>query len=480
MLTRRSFVKASVEMMSFVAGGSLTAASRSLHVVVIGSGAAGLAAALSAHEAGADVEILEKMPVIGGNTLVSSGVFNAPDPERQKKAGIEDSPEFFARQTFESGHEKGDMRLINQMAYGALDTMRWLEAQGIAFKPAIFQVYGGLWPRSHNPVISHGRGYVNILAGACRKAGIPIKTETEVVGFVFEGNRVRGVKVKKAGIPQPDVSADAVVIATGGFSANGRLCKALDPRLDGMPCTGRASATGEMLDIAERAGAALVGMSDIQCNLGPGEGHRHRTGFHLDVTRYILVNRDGRRFVAEDGARDTIRDAVLAQPGRFAFSVVDSDGFQILPSLFQQAGAMGIREGGIVRADSLEALARAMSVDPKVFMETVGAYNRAVADGKDPLGREKWMLVNRLQKPPFFAAKVFMAVHYTMGGIRIDPRAHVLRKDGTRIDGLFAAGEVTGGIHGANRIGGNGILDAFVFGRIAGSGAAGKDLLFSP
>lgn len=477
MMNRRTLVKASLGMIPLVVAGKLGAASYRPHVVVIGSGAAGLAAALSAHEAGADVEILEKMPVIGGNTLVSSGVINAPDPERQKSAGIDDSPSLFALQTYESGHRKGDVRLINEMAFGALDTLRWLESYGVAFKSGIFQVYGGLWPRSHNPVISHGRGYVNILAGACEKAGIPIKTETEVIGFVVDQNRVLAVRARRAGADLPNISADAVIIATGGFSANSRLCTKYDPRLEGLSFTGRSSATGEILEVVERIDADLIGMEDIQCNLGPVSGH-HRTGFHLDVTRYILVNREGLRFVPEDGARDTIRDAIFSQPGRFAFSIVDSDGFQIMPSLFQQAGAMGIREGATVRADSLEGLARAMDVNPQVFIETVESYNRAVMEGYDPKGREKWMLVKRLEKPPFYAAKVRMSVHYTMGGIRIDSGARVLRKDGLPIHGLYAAGETTGGIHGENRLGGNGLLDAFVFGRIAGAGAAGKSLTF--
>ena len=447
---------------------------RVFDVIVIGSGAAGLAAAISAKEAGAsDVLIVEKMPVIGGNTLLSSGVFNAPDPTLQKPQGIEDSTDLFFKQTYEAGREKGRPALIRILVDEALPTKHWLEKQGVHFQNKPFQVYGGLWPRSYYPTISHGRGYVAILSERCVRLGIPIRTETEVTNLLKDENgRVTGVIAQENGRELRLSARRGVVIASGGFSANGKLCAELDPRLKGLPHTGAKSATGEMLFVAERAGAQLVDMGEIQCNLGPKIGHAHRSGFHLNVTNYILVNRDGKRFVAEDGARDVIRDAVFAQPGGEVFSIVDSDGFQTMSALFQQASMMGVRTGDTFRGRTVADMAKAMGVPPAALEDTIAQYNRAVDDKRDPVGREPWMLVRRIERPPFFAAKVQMCVHYTMGGIAIDEGSRVLDTSGKVIPGLYAAGEATGGVHGANRVGGNALVGAFVFGRIAGENAA--------
>lgn len=448
--------------------------SETVDIVVIGSGAAGLSAAISAREAAVEnILIVEKMPVIGGNTLLSSGVYNAPDPARQKPFGIEDSTTLFYEQTFEAGREKGRTELIRILVESALPTKRWLESQGVGYQSRPFQVYGGLWPRSYYPKISHGRGYVSVLSGRCTALGIPIRTETEVVELRKNSSgRVIGVTARENGRVIEIDARKGVIVASGGFSANEALCAKLDPRLKGLPHTGANSATGEMLLIAQRAGAALTDMKEIQCNLGPRIGHAYRSGFHLNVTRYILVNLNGERFVAEDGARDVIRDAVFKQPGGEVFSIVDNDGFQAMSSLFQQASMMGARTGDTFSARTIADMARLMGVPPDRLEATVAAYNRAVEEKKDPIGREQWMLEHRIERPPFYAAKVLMSVHYTMGGIVIDPSARVLNEQGKAIPGLFAAGEATGGIHGANRVGGNGLLDAFVFGRIAGKSAA--------
>lgn len=447
---------------------------RIFDVIVIGSGAAGLAAAISAKEAGAsDVLIVEKMPVIGGNTLLSSGVFNAPDSSLQKPFGIEDSTDLFFEQTYEAGRRKGRPELIRILVDEALPTKHWLEKQGIQFQNKPFQVYGGLWPRSYYPTISHGRGYVAVLSERCVKLGIPIRTETEVTDLLKDKTgRVTGVIAQENGRELRLTARRGVVIASGGFSANEKLCSELDPRLKGLPYTGAKSATGEMLFVAERVGAKLVDMSEIQCNLGPKIGHAHRSGFHLNVTSYILVNKEGRRFVAEDGARDVIRDAVFAQPDGEVFSIVDNDGFQTMSALFQQASMMGIRTSDTFRGRTIADMAKAMGVPPAALEETVAQYNRAVDEKRDPVGREPWMLVRRIERPPFYAAKVQMCVHFTMGGIAIDEEARVLDASDKVIPGLYAAGEATGGIHGANRVGGNALVGAFVFGRIAGENAA--------
>ena len=447
---------------------------KTFDVIVIGSGGAGLAAAISAREAGAaQVAVVEKMPVIGGNTLLSSGVYNAPDPALQQPLGIEDSTALFFRQTYEAGRFKGRPELIRILTESALPTKKWLEKQGVRFQNRPFQVYGGLWPRSYYPKISHGRGYIAALSARCLALGIPIRTEAAATAIRRnEAGRVVGIDVAENGRTVELQARKGVVIASGGFSANEPLCAKLDPRLKGLPHTGADSATGEMLFTAEKAGAALADMKEIQCNLGPRIGHAYRSAFHLNVTRYILVNRNGDRFVAEDGARDVIRDAVFAQPGGEVFTVVDTDGFQAMSSLFQQTSMMGARTGDTFSGQTIAGMAEAMGVPAGRLESAVSAYNLAVEARCDPVGRESWMLAHRIERPPFYAAKVQMCVHYTMGDIVVDGQARVLDRDGRVIPGLFAAGEATSGVHGANRVGGNGLVDAFVFGRIAGASAA--------
>ena len=441
-------------------------------VIVVGSGAAGLTAPIFAAKKEARVAVLEKMAVIGGNTLISSGILNAPDPERQKKQGISDSEELFYEQSLQAGQNKSDPELLKTLVQNAKPTLDWLESIGVKFKKRVFQVYGGLWPRSHYPSISHGRGYVAALSEECRKLNIPIITNAQVTEIVKDGDKVVGVKTLHKGKEETFFAKKAVIIASGGFSANLEMCSALDPRLAGMKYTGSPSATGEMLKIAQQAGAKLAGLDDIQCNLGPDIGYVHRSGFHLDVTRHILVNNQGNRFVAEDDTRDHIRDSVLSQPDKVVFSVVDKEGFQNLSSLFQQAGILGEREGEHFSASTLEELAQKMKVPVDNLLKSVRLYNEAVDTKKDAFGRESWMLVQKIQNPPFYAARVKMAVHYTMGGIVINPQAQVLDVSNHPIPGLYAAGEATTGVHGTNRVGGNGLLDAFVFGKIAGEMAA--------
>lgn len=447
-------------------------------VIVIGSGAAGLAAALTAAGYGKSVIILEKMPVIGGNSLLSTGLINAPDPERQKLVGIEDSNDLFFKQTYEAGHRSGNQELIKVMVENALPTVQWLEKYGIHFKEEVIQIYGGLWPRGHNPKVSHGRGYINFLSKACKERGIPIKTNTQAVSFIRGSgerkNRITGVKALVNNAPIEFKANCGVIIATGGFTANQKLCAQLDPRLQGMNYTGSPSATGDIFPAVKEIGGQLKDLKEIQCNLGPVGHFNHRSGYHSDVKRHILVNKNGLRFVAEDGLRDKLRDAVLSQPDGDVFIIIDSDGYQDLSSKFQQSGATSEALGYGWKADSVKELAQKMNISPRNLEKTVDEYNQAVASKKDPFGREPWMLVKTISHAPFYASKARMAIHYTMGGIVIDAQARVLDEGNVPIEGLFAAGEATTGIHGTNRVGGNGILDAFVFGRIAGQSAANQ------
>lgn len=207
---------------------------KKVDVIVIGSGAAGMSAAIAAKDKGARTVVLEKMPIIGGNTLISSGVVNAPDEKNQKLQGIEDSNEWFYKQTLAAGHDKADPVLVKVLTDRSYQTIQWLESIGVKFKKGVFQVYGGLWPRGHYPSVSHGRGYVAALSEQCRAKDIPILTNVQVVGLIKEGSRVIGVEARFKNQLKKFCADKAVIIASGGFSANKALYTKLDPRLEGM------------------------------------------------------------------------------------------------------------------------------------------------------------------------------------------------------------------------------------------------------
>ena len=169
-----------------------------------------------------------------------------------------------------------------------------------------------------------------------------------------------------------------------------------------------------------------------------------------------------------------IRDATLAQTDQTVFPVCDTDGFDKNNEYYNEMNHRALENGTLFKADTIEELAKLIKVPPEVMVATINEYNAMVDSKKDPLGRTPIMLSHKIVKAPFYAGPIGMCRHHTMGGAKINTKAQVLDRDGNVIPGLYAAGEVTGGIHGSNRIGGNAIADIFTFGRIAGEGAASE------
>ena len=218
-----------------------------------------------------------------------------------------------------------------------------------------------------------------------------------------------------------------------------------------------------------------MGLDYIQCNPGCPPGHTSRQALHLDVSRYVFVDKRGKRFVAEDARRDVLRDAILNLPEKFGYAIVDNDGFNSYNQVVRDDAMKGLKTGDAFKADTLEGLAKQMGVPADQLKKTIADYNALVDQKKDPdFGKAERNLSHKIEKAPYWAALSSMAVHHTMGGVRIDKETRVLDRQGNVIKGLYAAGEVTGGIHGTNRLGGNAIADIFTFGRIAGNSAANQ------
>lgn len=418
-------------------------------VVIAGAGGAGLAAAVMAGGISKDVVVLEKTQDVGGNTRLADA-FNAVDPAVQKPLGIEDSPELHARQMLETGRWCADPKLVETVATGAPRALAWLKELGVRFEPGVYQVYGSLWPRTHSPSEPEGSGYIRPLLFKCRELGV-------------EAERMNGRRLFIR-------ARRGVVVATGGFGANAELVGRFAPRLGHLRSTNLPGTTGDLIAPLEDIGAAAVGMDFFQLLPGSAEDGRF-IGAVSPVERMIFVNRAGERFIAEDSPSSKLSAAVLAQPGGIAFPILDANGYSAMRTLSRAMFDRALMRGDAFEANSIPELASLLQIPAKALVATVDAYNEAVETGHDPVGRRAAVLMHRIARRPFYGAKVTMCVNCTLGGIAITPRAEVLDRHGRVIPRLYAAGEVTGGVHGANYMGGNALSDVFTFGRIAGENA---------
>ncbi|WP_312651346.1 flavocytochrome c [Proteiniclasticum sp.] len=448
-------------------------------VAIIGAGGAGLAAAVSAHQNGAKVIVIEKMPNVGGNTIISGSAFNAVDEKRQSAQGIEDSIEKHYTQTYEGGDKQGDPELVRVLVENAYPTIEWLESLGMEFKDTVFTVLGALWPRSHKPIEPLGTGYINTYMNYINehKDDIQILTETEakelvvsaegrVTGFLAEGNKGK-VTVN---------ASKGVIIATGGFGANVEMRDQYNkiwPTLTDIKTTNHKGATGDGIIMAEKIDASIVQMENIQLlPMGDPETGSLSGNIEQGVENRIFVNNKGNRFVDEGARRDVMTKALMQQENSSMWVIVDQHSYPTGDTVnnFNESIDSLVEQGRAFKADTLEDLAKQIGVEPENLKKSVEAFNDSVDGAKDEFGRTLFM--EKIDTAPFYAGARVPTVHHTMGGIKITAETRVVDKNGKIIEGLFAAGEVTGGIHGANRLGGNALADVNTFGRIAGEKAA--------
>ncbi|MDO5531821.1 flavocytochrome c [Sutterella sp.] len=453
-------------------------------VVVIGGGGAGLAAAIAAEQAGArKVIVLEKLGFLGGSTNVSEGALNAVDPVRQGKQGIEDSYDKFYDQTMKGGHNKGTPELVRHLTQNSMKEVEWLETLGVKFKDEIGTATGALWQRSHYPATPSGNTYIRTFEEVIGNSKvIEVLTDTSARELVTANGRVTGVLAENFG-RSITVDADAVVIATGGFGANIEMRQKFntgvwkEANLDkSIGCTNlQKAAQGEGIAMGQKIGADVIGLDDIQIHPCGTPGTGLMENIRTSGRNRIFVNIEGDRFVNEGAARDVLAKAIFEQPKGEYWVVVNHIRY---PSVdFVDNNGATIRNmvalGSVVAGDTLDDLAKKTGMDAKKLKASIANYN-AVVEGKtkDKLG---FLANNKADKTmtegPWYACRKVPTVHHTMGGLKINDKAQVLNADGSPIPGLYAAGEVTGGIHGSNRLGGNAIADVMVFGHTAGTNA---------
>lgn len=428
-----------------------------IDVLVVGAGGAGLSAALSASENGASVILIEKQPFIGGNTLISGGFYNAPGTEIQKTQNIPDSSELFYKQMLSSGKGKNSERLIKVLAEESLDTLTWLIKYGVHFQDKVYQIYGSIYPRCHKPILPRGTAYVQALSQACLANRVLIRTGTQLTK-IFRGDDgiVVGAEVQSDGIAKTIRTKKGVALAAGGFGANKEKVKKYAPNLGAHYTDSAPGSTGEVLDIAQTVGAQLVNMEIVEV---VPEG---TTEIGLSARIYMLikgvafVNSEGKRFVDEGASRSEIAKALRTQNTEQCFTIADNQNVQSLDKMQLKNLYRSLFDGQVWKADTIEDLARQTGLPVENLKQSIAEIPENV----------------RPKNGPFWAVKIYPWIHYTLGGIKINEKTECLDANDQPIEGLFAAGQITGNVHGENRLGGNGLTDAIVFGRIAGRNAA--------
>ena len=490
-----------------------------------------MAAAAAAAENGASVLVLEKAASIGGNTKLGEGTYNVADAERQKqltmtadnckeveaalaektddpdyqalidatRADYEkwqaedgktlfDSPNWHALQTYIGGGSIDNIKLIEAYANGAVDSLDWLENTiGVPFKSDyIFMAIGGKWARGHQVDLvaatgkesdNGGRNYIEKLQNYAEKLGTTIETNAKVTTLtVGDDGAVNGCIAERTDGSTITVNAKSVIIATGGYAASSDLVyKYSNGTITTKLTSCAATSTGDGLALAENVGGNLINLDQIQVHpLGDPIDDcgcvSEFVGNWLSATEYMFVNKEGKRFVNEDNTRYAISMAELQQTDGQMWLIVDSSAIAGDDSRNELIDKL-LNDGHSVKADTLDELAEKIGVDADTLKATVDAYNEGMVSGKDEFGKAT-SEDSAILQAPFYASLRTPTVHYTMGGIQIDTDAHVLNADGNAISGLYAAGEVTSGIHGNNRLGGNAYPDIITFGRIAGTNAA--------
>ena len=487
-------------------------------VVVVGAGGAGMTAAITATDAGKKVIVVESQPIAGGNSVRSTGGMNAAKTPYQDKnefkeaAGVEktlataaekfadnetitalaatvksqwdayqanpqgyfDSVELMELDTLIGGKGKNNPELVKTLAENSAAAIEWLASIGAEVKNV--GAFGGASvKRIHRPVNADGKvtavgAYiVPILEKNLQDRNVQFLFDTTANEIIMKDGKAVGIKATGKDGHKVTINAKSVVIATGGFGANAEMVEKYKPELKGFATTNAEGAQGQGIEMATAVGAATVDMDQIQIHPTvhiEEDGNAHLITEGLRGDGAILVNAEGKRFYDEVSTRDKVSAAIIAQPDKSAWLVVDQ-------SMVDKSAVIAgyIKSGYTVTGATYEELAKAMGVDETTFVSTMNTWNQAV-EAKSDAEFNRTSFANPLTAAPYYAIKITPAVHHTMGGIVINPKAEVLNEKGEVISGLFAAGEVTGGVHGANRLGGNAVADFVVFGRIAGQSAA--------
>ncbi|WP_270227764.1 flavocytochrome c [Lactococcus garvieae] len=439
---------------------------KSYDVIIVGSGGAGMTAAIEAKDAGMNPVILEKMPMAGGNTSKASAGLNASETSVEKAQGITDSNDKFYEETLKGGGGTNDKELLRYFVDHSAAAVDWLAQNDIVLDN--LTTTGGMSvSRTHRPHDGSAVGayLVKGLEENISKRDIPVFVNSDVTKINEKDGKVSGVEVKIEGETK-QVDSKAVVVTTGGFGANQKMIAKYRPDLKDYVTTNAAGSTGDGIEMISALGGALVDMDKIQIHPTVFQKTGYLVSESIRGEGAILVNKEGKRFFNEMDTRDKVSAAELKQDGKYAYAIFGEGTKDKVKAVDQYTS-----KDMVVEADNVEELAKKLDIKPEELNATVTKWNKAVADKKDSeFGRTTGMTNDISGK--VYAIKVAPGIHHTMAGVKINTQTQVLKEDGQPIKGLYAAGEVTGGLHGGNRIGGNAVADIIIFGRQAGQESA--------
>lgn len=433
-------------------------------LIIVGAGGAGMTAALEAKAKGLNPVIFEKMPIAGGNTLKASSGMNASETKFQKEQGIEDSNDVFFEETLKGGHGTNDQELLRYFVDNSSSAIDWLDSIGITLNN--LTITGGMsQKRTHRPEDGSavGQFIVNGLVKNVQEQKIPLFVNADVIHITNQDGKVNGVKVVFNGKDEKTITSKAVVITSGGFGANMDLITQVRKDLAGYVTTNQEGSTGDGIKLVEEQGGTTVDMDQIQIHPTVEQSDSYLIGEAVRGEGAILVSSKGNRFTNELDTRDNVSAAINGLPEKSAFLIFDA-GVKSRAKAIEQYEKMGF----VVEGKTIEKLAEKINVPKDALKSTLDTWNDAVGNKKDTEFGRTTAMDHDLSNKPYYAIKIGPGIHYTMGGVKINTNTEVLNKNGQPISGLYAAGEVTGGLHGQNRIGGNSVGEIIVFGRQAG------------
>ena len=438
-------------------------------IAIIGAGGAGLIAATEAASKGAHVIVLEKMGIVGGNSNFSTGGINAAYTKEQERLGITDDKETFYDDTMKGGYYMNDPALVHTLVNNSKDIVEWLQSPIIGADLSDVGIFGGATnKRIHRPKggAAIGAHLIPLLHKAALAQGAEIRLNNKVIDILKEENKAIGVRVVTAE-GEYIILAKAIIIATGGFGANAEMVAMYQPALARFGTTNHRGATGDAFAMVEKFDAELSNMTQIQTHSTVVPGSNIMITEAVRGNGAILVNVAGNRFVNEMETRDVVSAEILKQKDKCAFLVFDQNVRESLKAIDDY-----YRQGLLTQGNTLAELAEKIHVPISGLTKTLETYNKFVLNGVDSdFHRNAGSMDCVLNKAPFYAVKCIPAIHYTMGGLKINTKAQVMNKNQKAIPGLYAAGEVTGGVHGGARLGGNAVADYCVFGKIAADSA---------
>ena len=470
---RQAFTEAGADLSKFpdatepdTADVEKTDATLETDIVIIGAGGAGMTAAINAKQAGMNVLLLEKMPYAGGNTTKATGGMNAAETHYQKEQGIEDTVNQFIEDTMEGGHQLNNRALVTVMAENSAAGIDWLDSIGAPLPKVSFSG-GATNSRIHSPEDGSGVGayLVTRFLKKMDELGVEVMYDTKATGLISENGVVTGVKAEDK-TTNYTINAKEVILTTGGFGNNEDMIVQYRPDLKGTVTTSAPGITGDGIVMAEEVGAALVDIDQIQLHPTVEQGTSMLITESVRGDGAILVNQEGKRFINEMKTRDVVSAGELEQTGGYAYLIFDQrlrDGLKAIEKY--------VSTGITVQADTIEELAALIDIDPATLAETLNNWNQYVKDQNDPDFERTTGMNADLSVAPYYAIKIAPGIHHTMGGVKINTDAAVINTKNAVIPGLFAAGEVVGGVHGGNRIGGNAVADIVVFGKVAADSA---------